>query len=78
MFARKDVYKKLIKKLGFMREGFWWGFVGAAKMYKLNFHQINIVHYERYDGSTVVYKLSKMPMIILRNIIGLIKLKRSF
>ena len=78
VFARKDIFKKLIEKLSYMREGFWWGFVGAAKMYKLNFHQINIVHYKRYDGSTVVYKLSKMPMIILRNIIGLIKLKRSF
>ena len=61
-----------------MREGFWWGFVGAAKMYKLKFYEINIIHYERYDGSTVVYKFSKMPIIILRNIMGLIKLKRSF
>tara|TARA_B100001989_G_C24526383_1_gene458879 strand:- start:985 stop:1680 length:696 start_codon:yes stop_codon:yes gene_type:complete len=78
VLARKDIYKKLINKLGFMREGFWWGFVGAAKMYKLKFHQINIIHYERYDGSTVVYKFSKMPMIIFRNILGLIKLKRSF
>ena len=78
VLARKDIYKKLINKLSFMREGFWWGFVGAAKMYKLKFHQINIIHYERYDGSTVVYKFSKMPMIIFRNILGLIKLKRSF
>ena len=78
VLARKNIYKKLINKLGFMREGFWWGFVGAAKMYKLKFHQINIIHYERYDGSTVVYKFSKMPMIIFRNILGLIKLKRSF
>ena len=78
VLARKDIYKRLISKLGYMREGFWWGFVGAAKMYKLKFHQINIIHYKRYDGSTVVYKLSKMPGIILRNILGLIKLKRSF
>jgi glycosyltransferase involved in cell wall biosynthesis len=78
VLAKKKVYTKLINKLSYMREGFWWGFVGAAKMYNLKFHQINIIHYERYDGSTVVYKLSKMPMIILRNILGLIKLKRSF
>ena len=75
MLAKKDIYKILIDKLGFMREGFWWGFVGAAKMYKLRFHQINIIHYHRYDGSTVVYRLNKMPMIILRNILGLIQLK---
>jgi len=78
VLAKKDIYKMLIDKLGFMREGFWWGFVGAAKMYNLKFHQINITHYHRYDGSTVVYKLRKMPMIILRNILGLIKLKKSF
>ena len=78
VLAKKNVYIKLIDKLGFMREGFWWGFVGAAKMYKLKFHQIDIIHYERYDGSTVVYKLSRMPMIIIRNILGLIRLKKSF
>ena len=78
VLAKKNVYIKLIDKLGFMREGFWWGFVGAAKMHKLKFHQIDIIHYERYDGSTVVYKLNTMPMIIIRNILGLIILKKSF
>ncbi len=78
VLAKKNVFINLIGKLSYMREGFWWGFVGAAKMYKLKFYEINIIHYERYDGSTVVYKFSKMPIIILRNIMGLIRLKRSF
>ena len=79
VLGKKETFSKLPENLLLkMHEGFWWGFVGAAKMYKLKFHQINIIHYERYDGSTVVYKFSKMPMIIFRNILGLIKLKRSF
>jgi hypothetical protein len=68
----------LLDKLEYLKEGFWWGFIGAAKMSGLKINQIDIIHYKRYDGSTVVYKLSKMPMIIIKNIIGLIKLKRSF
>ncbi len=24
------IYLKLLKKLGFLKEGFWWGFVAAA------------------------------------------------
>ncbi|MDB3932070.1 glycosyltransferase family 2 protein [Candidatus Pelagibacter sp.] len=78
VFAKKNIFLSLIHKLTYMREGFWWGFVGAAKMVNLKFYQIDIVHFQRYDGSTVVYKFSKMPMIIIRNIIGLIKLKNSF
>jgi glycosyltransferase involved in cell wall biosynthesis len=78
VLSKKNVYLKLLDKLEYLREGFWWGFVGAAKMSGFKFNQIDIIHYKRYDGSTVVYKLNRMPMIILRNIIGLIKLKRSF
>jgi glycosyltransferase involved in cell wall biosynthesis len=75
ILAHKSVYKKLKNNLTFMREGFWWGFVGAALKINLKFGQFDVNHYERYDGSSVVYKLSKMPLIILRNVIGLIKLR---
>ena len=78
VFAKKETYLKLLHKLEYLKEGFWWGFIGAAKMFGLSINQINIVHYKRYDGSTVVYKLSRMPMIVIRNIIGLIKLYKSF
>jgi hypothetical protein len=61
----------------YMREGFWWGFIGAALKAKYKILQAPIVHYERYDGSTVVYKPSKMPAIILRNIRGLFQLRFS-
>lgn len=75
ILAKKETYMSLRKYLSFMREGFWWGFVGAALKKKLTIIQFDIVHYDRYDGSSVVYKLSKMPGIIIRNIVGLIKLR---
>ena len=40
--------------------------------------EFDIEHFERYDGASVVYKFTKMPSIIFRNLIGLVKLKRSF
>ena len=58
-----------------MKEGFWWGFIGAAIKLKLKIKDIPITHFKRYDGSTVVYKPSKMPSIIIRNIIGMISLR---
>ena len=61
--------------MSYMKEGVWWGFIGAVVKLKLSISQQDIIHYPRYDGSTVVYKLTKMPSIIIRNIIGLIKLR---
>jgi len=78
VLSKRKNYLMLLDKLQYLKEGFWWGFIGAAKMLELKILQINIVHYKRYDGSTVVYKLSRMPMIIIKNIIGLIQLKKSF
>jgi glycosyltransferase involved in cell wall biosynthesis len=75
ILAKKYVYLDLMPYLSYMREGFWWGFVGAAIKKKRSLVQFEIKHFERYDGSSVVYKLNKMPAIILRNILGLIKLR---
>ena len=78
VFAKKKNYLKLLNKLEYLKEGFWWGFIAAAKMLRLKIFQIDIVHYKRHDGSTAVYKFAKMPKIIITNIIGLIRLKKSF
>lgn len=77
ILAKKNIYLRLLPSLSYMKEGFWWGFVGAAVISKMTFAQTDIIHYERYDGSTVVYKLGRMPSIILRNVIGLFKLRFS-
>ena len=78
VLGKKENYIKLFNKLEYLIEGFWWGFIGAAKLMGLKLMEIKIIHYKRYDGSSAVYKINKMPMIIIRNILGLIKLKKSF
>ncbi len=78
VFAKKDVYLELLPKLSYVKEAYWWGFIGAAIMLKKKIIEYDIEHFERYDGSSVVYKFSKMPGIIFRNLLGLVKLKRSF
>ena len=78
IFAKKEVYLELLPKLSYVKEAYWWGFVGAATMSEKKIIEYDIEHFERYDGSSVVYKFSKMPGIIIRNLIGLLKLKKSF
>ena len=78
VLAKKEIYLRLLNKLQYLKEGFWWGFSGSVIMFRLKFMSINIVHYQRYDGITRVYNLTNLPKIIIINIIGLIKLKRSF
>lgn len=77
ILAKKELYSSLMKYMSYMREGFWWGFVGAGLKCEKSILQFSIKHYERYDGSSVVYKPTKMPGIILRNIKGLIALRFS-
>jgi glycosyltransferase involved in cell wall biosynthesis len=72
-------HTKLLKRvdpfLAYMREGFWWGFVGACWKLKIPIYEIQIHHRERFAGNTQVYKLAKMPGIAFRNCIGLLKLR---
>jgi glycosyltransferase involved in cell wall biosynthesis len=75
ILAKQEIFTRLSPSMKYMREGFWWGFVGAGLQKKMTFSQYPIKHYERYDGSSVVYEIAKMPSIICRNIIGLIKLR---
>ena len=50
-------------------------FGGASYLIGLQIRRRRIKYCDRYDGSAVVYKLSKMPALILRHIVGLVKLR---
>lgn len=70
-----STFKKLDKeKLLFMKEGFWWGFVGLSILNNIKFIQRPIKHYPRLEGEAG-YKLKNLLGIIFRNIYGLIKIK---
>lgn len=75
LFKKKNIIP-YIKYLRFLREGFWWGFVGACFKLRLSIYEIPINHRRRFQGNTQVYHLAKIPKIALTNVFGLIKLKR--
>jgi hypothetical protein len=77
VIGKKETFKRLPDKfLLEMREGFWWGFVAVSKKKKINFNEVKIDHFKRLGGESG-YKLNKIPGIILRNTIGLLKIKFS-
>lgn len=61
--------------LKFLVEGFWWGFIAICLKKNVQIHQVKINHRLRLSGQTNVFHLNKIPIIALRNIFGLIKLK---
>ena len=69
------LFERLTPLLVYVKEGFWWGFVGACWKLKIPIEEIPIHHRQRFAGDTRVYKLAKMPGIIFRNTIGLLKLR---
>ena len=77
VIGEKETYAKLPENLLLkMREGFWWGFVGVVKKKKLNFKEVSIKHFKRTKGEAG-YKISSLPGIIIRNTLGLLKIKFS-
>lgn len=77
VLGQKKTFEKLPEELLLkMKEGFWWGFVAVAKKKKIIFNEIKIHHFRRSKGEAG-YKLYQMPGIILRNTIGLLKIKFS-
>lgn len=74
---KKENFNRIKDKLDYMREGFWWGFTASCLLQNFDLIEININHKKRIDGNTNVYKLHKIPIIALRNAIGLIKIKFS-
>ena len=57
-----------------MNEGFWWGFVATCKKLNFNLVEVPIEHYQRVEGEAG-YNILGLPAIIIRNTIGLIKIR---
>lgn len=64
-----------ISYLRYLREGFWWGFIGMCIKKNLSVYEIPIKHRKRIKGETKVYKIEKIFEIFIRNFLGLLKLK---
>mgnify|MGYP004003100489 CR=1 FL=1 len=77
MAYRKDIESIIHEDVaGLIKEGFWWEFYAWCIKRRLEIIEIPIRHFNRKDDNTVVFKLNKIPGIAIRNIIGLIQLKK--
>jgi len=74
LFRRTTIIPYL-SELSYMREGFWWGFVGMCIKHNIKISELPIKHRPRISGKTNVYQASKMPLIAIRNTVGLIYLR---
>lgn len=80
LYKRKTILPYLkhhLKYLQYLKEGFWWGFIGTAVKKKLIIYEIPINHRKRLKGKTVVYKPGKILSIGFKNLIGLIMLRKQ-
>lgn len=72
---KKSMIEQDIPNLRYLKEGFWWGFIGTCVKKKRTIIEFPINHRKRNYGETQVYTVKKLPSIILRNLFGLIKLR---
>jgi len=77
LLIKRPALERLLPDLGLLTEGFWWEFVGRATTAGLMLTEFPIRHRLRTAGSTVVFKMSKVPRIAMRNGLGLIKVWRQ-
>jgi glycosyltransferase involved in cell wall biosynthesis len=70
----RKLFEDVKPYLTYMKEGFWWGFVGACSKLKIRIDEIKIRHRRRVAGNTQVYTVAKIPVIAFRNSVGLLKL----
>jgi len=77
LLIHSPALQRLLPDLGLLTEGFWWEFVGRATNAGLRLQEFPIRHRLRTAGSTVVFKMSKVPRIALRNGLGLITVWRQ-
>ena len=57
--------------------GFWWEFQARIKKANLKVIEIPVKHRDRLVGQTQVYKLKKLPKIVITHVSGLYKLKKE-
>ena len=75
ILSKNEFFVEINSYLKFMVEGFWWGFIAICLKKNIQIYQIKINHRHRLSGQTNVFHLNKIPLIALRNIYGLIKLR---
>ena len=74
---KKDTVLPHLGYLRYLKEGFWWGFVGTCVKARISIKELVINHQKRLNGVTVVYQMKKVPGIAIRNLMGLFHLRMA-
>jgi dolichol-phosphate mannosyltransferase len=69
--------KNIASECKFMKESFWTEFIVRAYYRKIRIVEVDVQHVNRLEGETVVYNKSKIPKIVLSQLIALVDLKRE-
>lgn len=72
---KKSILIPHIRYLAYLKEGFWWGFIGTCIKKGIPLKEIPINHRENKKRSTQVYVFTKIPSIALNNCVGLLRLR---
>jgi hypothetical protein len=71
---RTEVAKEIAYECKYMKESFWTEFTIRAHKKKLKIVEIPVTHRARLDGTTRVYKIQKIPAIVIRQLYGLFRM----
>ena len=74
---RKEVIRSVIDKVKFLDYSFWAEFTIRACLKGFRIREVPINHSNRTHGDTHIYKLSKIAVIILKQLRGLVRLYKD-
>lgn len=74
---KKKVVVPYINYLSYLNEGFWWGFMGMCVKNKLSVFELPIQHKKRKTGTTSIFHWNVITQIGLKNLLGLIRLRKA-
>jgi glycosyltransferase involved in cell wall biosynthesis len=72
-----NLAKSIASECKFMRESFWTEFIVRAFHMKIPVVEVPVQHSKRVRGKSVVYRKSKIPMIVINQVNGLVQLKHE-
>ena len=73
-----NLAKNLASECKYMNESFWTEFIVRACRKNINIAEVQVQHVNRLEGETTVYKKSKIPKIVLKQLKGVFDIKREF
>jgi dolichol-phosphate mannosyltransferase len=72
-----ELAKKIADECIYMKESFWTEYTIRALHNNVKLVEVPVSHRRRYEGETVVYKKSKIPKIVINQLLSVVDLKKD-